>query len=249
MGVARTADNHHLAANFNHDVANPRSRITLDGHPRRRKLLSHDRVAKSFPGGTVGIGGNPAVPIAPRSGPEPPKSTARDLTRVRFQSCGGRECRMAPPAKSNQRRRATILRSGGVVRLEGRASTKRPRLAGGRGQRAGSLRQECLIRTWAGFPPQCLVGVDRLRCKWLNLNFATGLTERAAVIIPNPNRAGYRRLVGRTPGRRISGLQDRIAEWVLGAKTQIIGSQSQDVLLVPLVLPWAPALANFLQDV
>jgi hypothetical protein len=71
----------------------------LDGHPRRRKLLSHDRVAKSFPGGTVGIGGNPAVPIAPRSGPEPPKSTARDLMRVRFQSCGGRECRMAPPAK------------------------------------------------------------------------------------------------------------------------------------------------------
>jgi uncharacterized LabA/DUF88 family protein len=34
-----------------------------------------------------------------------------------------------------------------------------------------------------------------------------------------------------------------------GAKTQIIGSQSQDLLLVPLVLPWAPALANFLQNV
>jgi hypothetical protein len=29
----------------------------------------------------------PAVPVAPRSGREPPKSTARDLTRVRFQSC------------------------------------------------------------------------------------------------------------------------------------------------------------------
>ena len=71
---------------WNHDVANPRSRITSDGHPRRRKLLSHGRVAKSFPGGTVGISG-PAVPVAPRSGREPPKSTARDLTRVRFQSC------------------------------------------------------------------------------------------------------------------------------------------------------------------
>jgi hypothetical protein len=58
MGVARTADNHLLAANYNHDVANPRSRITSDGHPRRRKLLSHGRVAKSFPGGTVGISGN-----------------------------------------------------------------------------------------------------------------------------------------------------------------------------------------------
>jgi len=54
MGVARTADNHLLAANYNHDVANPRSRITSDGHPRRRKLLSHGRVAKSFPGGWVG---------------------------------------------------------------------------------------------------------------------------------------------------------------------------------------------------
>ena len=58
MGVARTADNHLLAANYNHDVANPRSRITSDGHSRRRKLLSHGRVAKSFPGGTVGISGN-----------------------------------------------------------------------------------------------------------------------------------------------------------------------------------------------
>ena len=29
----------------------------------------------------------PAVPVAPRSGREPPKSTARNLTRVRFQSC------------------------------------------------------------------------------------------------------------------------------------------------------------------
>src|SRR5258708_3503816 len=58
MGVARTADNHLLAANYNHDVANPRSRITSDDHPRRRKLLSHGRVAKSFPGGTVGISGN-----------------------------------------------------------------------------------------------------------------------------------------------------------------------------------------------
>src|SRR6266404_5862930 len=74
------------ASAINHDVANPRSRITSDGHPRRRRLLSHGRVAKSFPGGTVGISG-PAVPVAPRSGREPPKSTALDLTRVRFQSC------------------------------------------------------------------------------------------------------------------------------------------------------------------
>jgi hypothetical protein len=37
----------------------------------------------------------------------------------------------------NRRRRAIILRSGGVVRLEGRSRTKRPRLAGckGRGRR------------------------------------------------------------------------------------------------------------------
>ena len=50
------------------------SRITSDGHLRRIKLLSHGRVAKSFPGGTVGIGG-------PRRAQEQPgrlpKSTAR----------------------------------------------------------------------------------------------------------------------------------------------------------------------------
>src|SRR5258707_6514514 len=67
MGVARTADNHLLAANYNHDVANPRSRITSDDHPRRRKLLSHGRVAKSFPGGTVGISGNRRSLLRPRS--------------------------------------------------------------------------------------------------------------------------------------------------------------------------------------
>jgi len=78
MGVARTADNHLLAANFNHDVANPRSRITSDGHPRRRKLLSHGRVAKSFPGGTVGIGGN-------RRSPSRPRARRGSLTRATFR--------------------------------------------------------------------------------------------------------------------------------------------------------------------
>ena len=151
MGVARTADNHLLAANYNHDVANSRSRITLDGHPRRRKLLSHGRVAKSFPGGTVGIGGNPAVPIAPRSGREPPKSTARDLTRVRFRSCGGRECRMAPPAKSNQRRRAIIFRSGGVVRLGVDSVPNDPVLLAAK---VGAVGGGCDAALEADFPPQ-----------------------------------------------------------------------------------------------
>ncbi len=29
-----------------------------------------------------------------------------------------------------------------------------------------------------GFPPQCLIGVDRPRCKWLNLNFTSGRIPR-----------------------------------------------------------------------
>jgi hypothetical protein len=91
MGVARTADNHHLAANFNHDVANPRSRITLDGHPRRRKLLSHGRVAKSFPGGTVGIGGNRRTPSRPGAAGSGPRARRGSLARATFRSYAFRE--------------------------------------------------------------------------------------------------------------------------------------------------------------
>src|SRR5258708_25605024 len=36
-----------------------------------------------------------------------------------------------------------------------------------------------LMRTLRqGFPPQCLIGVDRPRCKWLNLNFTSGRIPR-----------------------------------------------------------------------
>jgi hypothetical protein len=46
LRVAGAAENHFLAANHNHDVANPGSRITSDGNLRRSELLGHDRVAK-----------------------------------------------------------------------------------------------------------------------------------------------------------------------------------------------------------
>jgi hypothetical protein len=43
-----------------------------------------------------------------------------------------------------------------------------------RGQRAGPLAAGVRKRTFKeAFPPQWLVGVDRLRCKWLNLKSAT----------------------------------------------------------------------------
>ena len=47
MGVARTADNHLLSANNNHDVANPGSRITSDGNLRRGEHLAQARVFKN----------------------------------------------------------------------------------------------------------------------------------------------------------------------------------------------------------
>src|SRR5437667_5263857 len=46
LRVAGAAENHFLAANHNHDVADPGSRITSDGNLRRSELLGHDRVAK-----------------------------------------------------------------------------------------------------------------------------------------------------------------------------------------------------------
>src|SRR5258706_9142585 len=47
-------------------------------------------------------------------------------------------------------------------------------------QRAGSLGGgRALMRTLRqGFPPQCLICVDRPRCKWLNLNFTSGRIPR-----------------------------------------------------------------------
>src|SRR5258708_1486549 len=47
LRVARTADNHLLAANNNHDVANPGSRITSDGNRRRSEPLGHDLSSRS----------------------------------------------------------------------------------------------------------------------------------------------------------------------------------------------------------
>jgi hypothetical protein len=78
VGIARTADNHLLAANNNHDVANPGSRITSDGYYRRSKLLGHGRVANSRwdrrnrP--------KPAVPVEPRAAGSYPRLRL-DLTR------------------------------------------------------------------------------------------------------------------------------------------------------------------------
>src|SRR6266404_3929537 len=62
---------------------------------------------------------------------------------------------------------------GGVVSLEGRSRTPNDPVL--RGQRAGPLAAGVLIYApLEAFPPQWLVGVDWLRCKWLNLNFASG---------------------------------------------------------------------------
>jgi hypothetical protein len=75
----------------------------------------------------------------------------------------------------NRRRRAIIFRSGGVVLLEGRVS-RTPNDPVLQGQRAGPLAGGACSTNDAhfmqGFPPQLLFGVDRLRCKWLNLKFA-----------------------------------------------------------------------------
>src|SRR6266853_6202652 len=46
LRVAGAAENHFLAANNNHDVADPGSRITSDGNLRRSELLGHDGAAK-----------------------------------------------------------------------------------------------------------------------------------------------------------------------------------------------------------
>jgi hypothetical protein len=76
----------------------------------------------------------------------------------------------------NQRRRAIILRSGGVVLLEGRSRTKRPRLAWlckGRGR----WRRCALMRTFCGIPAAIVTGVDRIRCPLLKY-FVTGLIKR-----------------------------------------------------------------------
>src|SRR6478609_6258354 len=73
----------------------------------------------------------------------------------------------------NRRRRAIIFRSGGVVLWRGRSIPHQTTLScGGKGGAAGGGRAN--IRTFKeAFPPQWLVGVDRLRCKWLNLKSAT----------------------------------------------------------------------------
>src|SRR5260370_34248490 len=73
--------------------------------------------------------------------------------------------------RKDQRRRAIIFRSGGVVRLEGRFRTKRPRLAGCKGgvaeRRAGSNAHH---RGMAS-PRNRLIGVDRTWSKWPTLKF------------------------------------------------------------------------------
>ena len=50
--------------------------------------------------------------------------------------------------------------------------------------RAGPLGGGCaLMRTLRqGFQPQCLIGVDRARCKWLNLKSATKMFYRETVM-------------------------------------------------------------------
>src|SRR6266403_4203453 len=51
---------------------------------------------------------------------------------------------------------------GGVVRLEGRSSTKRPRLAGCKGR--GRWRRVCSNAHLGRFPAAIVTGVDRIRC-------------------------------------------------------------------------------------
>jgi hypothetical protein len=63
----------------------------------------------------------------------------------------------------NQRRQAIILRLSGVVRLEGRCRTKRPRLAGCKGR--GRWRRVCSNAHFRQIIPAAIVtGVDRIRC-------------------------------------------------------------------------------------
>src|SRR6266403_5991522 len=72
---------------------------------------------------------------------------------------------LAPSDRATSRNRALCVRRVDPAPNDpGLLAAKRGAVGGGR----------ALMRTLRqGFPPQCLIGVDRPRCKWLNLNFAT----------------------------------------------------------------------------
>src|SRR6266404_1196769 len=82
------------------------------------------------------------------------------------------------PQHPNRRRRAIIFRSLALCVWRVDPAPNDPGLLAAKG--AGSLGGgRALMRTLRqGFPPQCLIGVDRPRCKWLNLNFTSGRIPR-----------------------------------------------------------------------
>src|SRR5260370_23282192 len=75
--------------------------------------------------------------------------------------------------RKDQRRRAIIFRSGGVVRLEGRFRTKRPRLAGCKGGVAE--RRACSYSHLGGrgSPRKSLICGGRAPCKMVKLYFSS----------------------------------------------------------------------------
>ena len=77
----------------------------------------------------------------------------------------------------------SIIQLGGVVRLEGRSRTKRPRLAGCKGR--GRWRRVCLMRTLGGIPAAIVTGVDRIRCPITQI-FHYRLTKRHCAGAPSP---------------------------------------------------------------
>ena len=72
---------------------------------------------------------------------------------------------------------------GGVVRLEGRSSTKRPRLAGCKGR--GRWRRVCSNAHLGRFPAAIVTGVDRIRCSVTQI-FRYRLTRRLRAGAPSP---------------------------------------------------------------
>ncbi len=91
LKIGGAADDHFPAADHNHDVANPGSRITSDGNRRRREPLGHDLSSRTTPEGSP----HPQVKVRLRFGLLNGEPSSVEVATRCLSYCASGSCREA----------------------------------------------------------------------------------------------------------------------------------------------------------